>query len=593
MRLSRLVPSVWLLLIVSILLGGCKPEPKEKVEFKNTDNTVYVRLPADPDRLNPMLSTNAYARAVNEQMFYYLLHFDPQTLELVPQLAKAKPEVTELTEGEYAGGIAYTFELHDAAEWDNGQPITARDFEFTLKALFNPRVNAAPVRAYLDFIADLQIDPANPKRFTVISDKKYIVAEAAVSNLPIMPEYVYDPQGLLRPFALRDLAEASKAEALVKDNSALADFAEAFNSPQYSREKGFIVGPGAYEFTEWQTGQQVVLTRKKNWWGDKLAEQYPALRAYPDRLVFKIIPDPAAMLAALKDQQIDVTAQIDAKDFTDLQQNELVNKYFELHAPSSLSYFYVGLNAQNPKLADKRVRRALAHLVDVPSLIDDLFYGLAERTVGPFHPVKPYYHRELPPLEYDPEKARELLASAGWEDTNGNGIVDKEISGQRVEMELEYLVSSASNFARNQALLFEDNARKAGVKVNIVAKEFTVLIDDLKKRNYEMASGAWAQDPVADDPKQLWHTEGNTPDGSNRVGFGNAETDRLIEEIRSTLDEEKRHELYRRFQEIIYEEQPYIFLMVPKERLAISKRFKATPSVRRPGFFVNEFQLIR
>ena len=593
-RLQRGARRAWpLLLLAVLLLAGCKSEPKEKLEFKNTDNTVYVRLPADPDRLNPMLSTNSYARAVNEQMFYYLLHFDPRSLELTPQLAKAKPTVEEITEGEYAGGIAYTFEIHDEAQWDNGQPITARDFEFTLKALFNPRVNAAPVRAYLDFIADVQVDPANQKKFTVISNKKYIVAEAAVSNLPIIPAYVYDPQGLLLPFALKDLANAERAEALVKSDEALGLFAEAFNSAQYSREKGFIVGPGAYQFEEWQAGQQIVLTRKKNWWGDKLADKYPALRAYPERLVFKIIPDPAATLAALKDQQIDVTSQIDAKDFVDLQQNELVNKYFELHAPSSLAYYYVGLNAKNPKLSDKRVRLALAHLVDVPNLIDDLFYGLAERTTGPFHPAKPYYHQGLKPLEYDPEKARQLLASAGWEDTNGNGIADKEISGQRVELELEYLISNASNFAKNQALLFEDNARKAGVKVNIVAKEFTVLIDDLKKRNYEMASGAWAQDPVADDPKQLWHTESGTPDGSNRTGFGNAETDQLIEEIRTTLDEKKRNELYRRFQEIIYEEQPYIFLMAPKERLAISKRFTAAPSVRRPGFFVNEFKLIQ
>lgn len=313
------------------------------------------------------------------------------------------------------------------------------------------------------------------------------------------------------------------------------------------------------------------------------------MRAYPDKLSFLIIPDQSAAVVALKDQQVDVAGQIDAKDFTDLRENELINRLYNLHTPSSMVFYFIGLNNKKPRLADRRVRRALAHLVDVPALIDDLFYGLAERTVGPFHPAKPYYHKGLKPIEFDPEKARSLLAEAGWEDTNGNGIVDKEINGVLTEMELEYKISASSKFANSQALLFQDDAKKAGVKINIVPKEFTVMIDDAKKRDYELYSGAWAQDPTIDDPKQLWHSESDTPDGGNRVSFTNAEADRLIEEIRVTLDEGKRNQLYKEFQELIYEEQPYIFLFAPLERIAISKRFRAEATVRRPGFLVNNF----
>lgn len=589
------IRSISLLAIILAFLAACKGDkPKEDAVdtsiFKNQDNTVYARLPAEPDRLNPIISTNVYARVVNEQIFLYLLHFDPQTLELQPQLAKGRPKVEELSNGEYAGGVAYTFEIHEEASWDNGQPITARDFEFTLKALFNPKVNAAGVRAYLDYIRDVQPDPGNPKRFTVFTDKKYIIGETAVSNIPILPEYIYDPGGLLKTIALKELADPARAEQLAKENRAVQDFADAFNSPRFSREKGFIAGSGPYEFEEWATGQRIILNRKKNWWGDKLAEQYPLLQAFPDKLVFMIIPDQSAAIVALKDQQVDVTSQIDAKDFVDLRGNEMVNQLYQLHTPSSLAYYFIGINNKKDKLADKRVRRALAHLVDVPSLIDDLFYGLAERTVGPFHPAKPYYHKGLEPIPFDPEKARALLAEAGWEDTNGNGIADKEINGQRVEMELEFKISSASKFANSHALLFQEDAKKAGVAVNIVPKEFTVLIDDTKKRDYELYSGAWAQDPVIDDPKQLWHSESDTPDGSNRVGFTNARADSLIEEIRVTLDEGKRNQLYKEFQELVYDEQPYVFLFSPLERIAISRRFEAQPSARRPGFIVNGFK---
>ncbi|MCB0550888.1 MAG: hypothetical protein KDD19_25185 [Phaeodactylibacter sp.] len=599
------IRSISLLAILFLLLAACKGDKKPQEEtidpsiFKNQDNTVYTRLPAEPDRLNMLLSTNVYARVVNEQLFLYLLHFDPKTLELTPQLAKSRPSIEEITEGPYQGGVAYTFEIHEEAAWDNGQPITGKDFEFTLKALFNPKVNAANIRAYLDYIRDIEIDAGNPRKFTVLTDKKYIIGETAVSNIPILPEYVYDPNGWMKNVPLNHLTDTAYVSQLTgpavpngqlaQESQAVQDFADAFNSPQYSREKGFIVGSGPYEFEEWVTGQRIVLNRKKGWWGDKLADRFPLLQAYPEKLSFLIIPDQSAAVTALKDQQIDVTGQIDAKDFVDLRENEMVNQLYNLHTPSSLVYYFVAMNNKKPRLADKRVRRALAHLVDVPALIEDLFYGLAERTVGPFHPAKSYYNKGLAPIEYNPEKARALLAEAGWEDTNGNGIVDKEINGELVEMELEYKVSSAGKFANSQALLFQNDAKKAGVKVNIVAKEFTVLIDDAKKRDYELYSGAWAQDPVIDDPKQLWHSESDTPDGGNRVSFSNAEADRLIEEIRVALDEDKRYQLYQEFQELIYEEQPYIFLFAPLERIAISKRFKAEPTARRPGYLVNSF----
>ncbi|MCB0585132.1 MAG: hypothetical protein KDD06_07405 [Phaeodactylibacter sp.] len=594
--------SICIFALISLVLAACKADKQQEqgqdaTDFRYKDNTVYARLPAEPDRLNLLISTNVYARVVNEQIFLYLLHFDPQTLELAPQLAKGRPVVEEITEGPYKGGVSYTFEIIEEAKWDNGQPVTGKDFEFTLKALFNPKVNAANIRAYLDYIKDIRIDPDNPRKFTVITDKKYIIGETAVSNIPILPEYIYDPNGLLKDIPLTHLTSPAFAEQAdeptdeetAEEQKAAQDFADAFNAPQYSREKGFISGAGPYEFEEWVTGQRIVLKRKENWWGDKVSDQYPMLKAYPERLVFLIIPDQSAAVVALKDQQIDVTSQIDAKDFVDLRENELVNRYYNLHTPSSLGYYFIGLNNKKPRLSDKRVRRALAHLVDVPALIQDLYYGLAERTVGPFHPTKPYYDKELPPIEYDPEKARALLAEAGWEDTNDNGIVDKEINGERVEMELEYKISASSKFANSQALLFQNNAKKAGVKLNIVPKEFTVLIDDTKKRDYELYSGAWGQDPVIDDPKQLWHSESDTPDGGNRVSFSNPDADRLIEEIRVTLDEDKRNRLYQEFQELIYEEQPYIFLFSPLERIAISKRFDAKPSARRPGFNVNSF----
>lgn len=576
------------LLGIAFLISGCGAE--EASDSPGTsESIVYARLPAEPDRLNPLLSTSTYARVVNEQLFLSLLQYNSQTLKPEPQLAQSTPEIQSLKEGPYAGGVSYTYELREAAVWDNGEPITGHDFVFTLKALLNPKVAAAHIRPYFEFVKAVQVDADNPKRFTVYVDEKYILSEAAINSVQVLPAYAYDPDNRMGDISLTQLTDPEQAAALAKDNEDLQAFASQFNSPEMSREKGQVVGSGAYRFERWETGQQVVIEKKENWWGADLVEGATVLRAEPDKVVFKIIPDQTASLAALKDGQVDVVAQIDAQDFVDLQENTMVQERFNLHAPPSFIYYYVAMNNRNPKLADKRVRRAMAHLVDVEELIKTQYHGLAQRTIGPFHPTKPYYHDELPPIEFSPEKAKTLLAEAGWEDTDNDGILEKDINGVSTPLEINFKISSASKFAEKQALLFQDKARLAGVDVNLIPMEFTVLIQDTKNRDYEMYSSAWGQDPVLDDPKQLWHAESDTPSGGNRVSFINARADSLIDAIRVTLDEEARNALYLEFQEVIYEEQPYIFLFSPFQRIAISKAFQAKASARRPGFFVNEF----
>ena len=578
------LPLFSVLLLALVVFSGCPSgsDNTAEIEFKHKDNVVYARIPAEPDRLNPCLSTNSYSRMIHEHVFLSLLHFDPQTLELSPLLATSRPQLQET-----ADGIAYQFEIHPEAVWEDGSPVTGHDYAFTIKAIKNPKVNAAHIRSYIEFISGVDVDRDNPKKFTVRTNGKYIIAEAVVGSLQPMPAYFYDSEGYMKDISIAQLSDREQATDLADNNENLQAFAEKFNGQEFAREK--IAGCGAYKFVKWETGQQAVLEKKENWWGEGMAEEYPLLEAKPDKLVFKIIPDQTAMLAALKDQQIDVVSQVPPNDFMNLKQNDIIQKYYQLHNPSLMVYYYIGLNNKNPKLADKRVRQALAHLVNVDELIETLFYGLAERTIGPFHPAKPYYHNGLSPIAFNPEKARELLAEAGWEDTNDNGIVDKEIDGELVELTLDFNISAASEFSNAQSIILKDDAKKAGIDINIIPKDFAVLVQDTKRRDFEMYAGAWAQDPIVDDPKQLWHSESDTPDGGNRVSFNNVEADKLIEEIRVTLDEEKRDKLYKQFQALLYEEQPYIFLIAPKERIAISKRFEADVSSRRPGFFVNTF----
>lgn len=587
MRKTHLFPAF--VLLAFVFLFSCKPEPT--TNWKHNDNTVRVRLPADIKTLNPYLYRTSYEATAINMMYQYLMGFDPETLDMVPQLVKSAPVIQDITTGEYTGGQTFTYEILDEAVWDDGKPVTGYDYQFSLKAVFNPKMPTQRFLPYLESVADVQVDADNPKKFTVFTKDKYFLAEPAVSNWVVLPEHIFDPEGLMKDFALKDLTNPEKAAGLA-DDPRLQQFADAFTSPIFSRE--VVAASGPYDLAEWVDGQRIVLAKKKNWWGEKLAARQTLLAAYPDTLVFVPIADQTAAVTELKNENIDVMLEMDPKQFKELESNELVNGIFNLYTPPRFAFFYIAMNTKNPKLADKRVRRALAHTLDMNMVINDLYDGFGERITGPFLPDKKYYNNDLAPIEMDIDKARQLLADAGWTDTNGNGIVDKNIDGEQVELKIECIFNPASNFQQNLTEVLKNNAQKAGIQIERVQMETNVLRQHMGNRDYEMSAGLGAgAAPVPDDPKQLFHTDSDNPGGSNYSRFGNAETDALIEAIRTAPDEATRNNLYLKFQEVIYDEQPLIFLFAPKGRVSVHKRFEAVITRKSPGVSLQHLKLVK
>lgn len=574
----------WALLIALAGMLACRTE--QHADWKHTDNTVRVRLPSDVKTLNPYLYRTAYEATVHSLAFQYLLDFDPETLELSPQLAIAKPTVEDIAEGPFAGGQRFTFEIQPDAVWDDGQPVTGHDMAFTLKVLFNPKAPMQRWLAYLDYVAGIQVDEGNPKRFTILTNRKYFLAEAALSNLIVLPRHVYDSAGLLADFALEDLV-ALKPD--VVNDPRLQQFAEVFTSPRMARE--VVEGSGPYELVEWVDGQRIVLARKRNWWGDALAERFTMLRAYPDTFIFIPIPDQTATATALRNQDLDVALELDSRLFKELQADSALQQIYNFYTPPRFVFFYIAMNNKNPKLADKRVRRALAHLIDVDQVISELYDGFGERITGPFLPDKPYYHKGLEPIPMDLDRARQLLAEAGWTDSDGNGILDKVIDGKKTELRLSYLITPGSEFQQNLLALLQSNARKVGIEIEAQAVESNVLGERLRNRDYELAGRGAGSSPVPDDPKQLFHTDSDNPGGSNYARFGTPQTDSLIEAIRTAPDEQARLPLYLKLQEIIYDEQPLIFLFAPKDKIVVHKRFDAIITRNRPGVSLPHLRL--
>lgn len=561
------------------IIFGCQPEISNQSLNRNPKELI-IRLEAEPDQLNPLLKTNAYAAQVLDGVFSYLLTIDHNTFELLPYAVKSLPQIDPIETGPWKGGLTYAFEILEEATWDDGSPITGNDFVFSLKAALHPEVPAQHIRPYLNFIKDVQVDDSNPKKFTVYTAEPYILGLAAIGNsVQLLPSHHYDPEGWLDDIPFNVFTDESKIEEELSNNNNLHQFAINFAGEKYSRNPASIQGSGPYRLISWEAGQQIVLERKKDWWGDRALAKNPALRAIPQKIIYKPIINTGTAIAALKSEEIDVLTKIDPANFKDLLNDANLNLKYHFETPLSLVYYFIALNTQDGILSDRTVRQAIAYAIDIDEIIEKLYNGNAQRTISPVIPSASYYNSNIEPYPFNPNQSEELLEKAGWTDSDEDGYFDKVIQGKKEKLEIRLAIPANSENARNLGILVQDNAKLAGISIVIEPKEGAVLLADWRNRNYQMTLSGSTISPDFWDPKQRLHSEGD-----NRTGFGNQYTDDLIDDIRITQNEKIRTEKYLELQEILHKEVAHIYLFVPTERLAIHKRYEPVTTPLAPGF---------
>jgi peptide/nickel transport system substrate-binding protein len=575
------------LAILTLFSSSCRREEQSSMH-KRSSNEVSIRLEAEPDRLNPLLSTISYSRQVFDPLHLYLMNYDPTTLVLVPQLLKETPKIELIKNGVFEGGTKYSFEIREEAVWDDGKPVMAADYEATLKLIFNPFLPTLGYRTFLENIQSFDIDKMNPKKFTIILNDTYFAGLESLTNVvPVLPKHIFDAYNSLDTVSLLKLISDPSPENQLKNYPFIKDFADYYLGEFFSRNPEGVNGAGPYKLVSWLSGQEILLEKKQAWWGDKLATDNAAFQAFPDKLLFKIIPDPVSALAALKNEEIDVMQNIAPEDFLDLTSDSTTKAHFSFYTPSSLSSYYISLNTRLPILSDKKVRRAFAHAIDVDELIKNVFIGFGTRCATPLHPSSAEYNADLKPITFSIEKAKKLLAEAGWSDTDKDGILDKKIGGKKTALSVKYLANASKASSMTLAELIKSNARKAGIDVVIDAKDANTLLDKLRSREFEMISAGRSITPQWS-PSQNWRT-----DADNRSGFGNEKTDEWIDALEREPNQSKRWVISKKLQAEIYEEQPEIMLFCPQERLVIHKRFEAVSTAVWPGFHPVAFKLIK
>mgnify|MGYP001009898777 CR=1 FL=1 len=572
-----MLPLAATLLYMAVVLLSCKPSA-EVAPFE-----VTIRLPNEPESLHPIFSKSIYASQIESLILLPIAEYDPVSMSLSPLLITEIPVGEKITEGKHSGGKVFQLHFRPEAAWADGKPVTGEDYLFTFKSVYNPYVNAGSWKSFMDFISEIVVDPNDPKHVSVYIDSTYILELEATTNFNLYPAHTYDPENIMSRFTLEELRETGKTWTAEQD-SVLKRFATLYESPAYFRET--VSGSGPYQLDQWMTGEFIRLKRKDNWWGDALKDPPLLLQAYPSAITYRIILDEAAAAAALKAGELDLIAEVPVSEFAQIQKDDQWKDKLQFATPALMQVNYIEVNNRDSILSDKRIRKALAYTIDYNGIINNVLQGLAKRAVGPIHPDKPYFDKALKPLDQDINAALALVKEAGWSDSNGNGIPDKMIGGKRQELHLEIKVTNKEE-GMAIANIVKENAAKAGFDIQIAVVDPSQLQQDVRQNNFQLLPLRIRAFPSVADPFPIWHASNDRQGGTNRSGFHNAALDSVIEDLRTTENSETRSADYQKFQEIIYEEQPAIFLYVPLERIIASKRIQLQTSARRPGYFEN------
>lgn len=553
----------------------------------STSNTLVYHVISQPAELHPTNGTSADRYEIFQYTQIYLIHVDYRNLTIMPGAVQALPSVSP-------DGMSYTYKLRNDITFDDGSPLTLDDVIFSIKANKCPLTNNPVVKSFLENLLDVKADKNQPGVFTVIMKDNYIHNIDFLEDIALMQRSFFDKNNILGKYTFAQFNDKNFKADQYKD---LSDWATEFNSSKYGRDPQFLKGAGPYQVEKWEPGQSITLVRKKNHWGEK--SNNPLIASHPERIIFKMNRDENSQILEFKSQTLDASTTLTTKTLLELQKDPSFNANYNSCFTNTYNFWFVAMNTRpdgvkHKKLfTDKRVRRAMALLTPVDLINKVLNNSRNPRMVGPVSPLKPEYNTELKLLPLDVEAAKKILDEAGWKDTDGDNIRDKIVDGEKIKFEfnLNYMTSTVD--WESTAQLMAEQMYKAGVRAILNPLDFTVNYAMARAHTFDMMLAVNSGTYTSEDYTQNWHTSSWLNKGTNYSGFGNAESDALIDTIKYTLDDSKRNELAKRLQAIIYDEQPLIFLFASLRRNVIHKRFgNQEVYFERPGMLLGNLKLL-
>ncbi len=456
--------------------------------------TLNLRNSSDWDTLDPAYASGFNAGAMAVKIFDGLVRFDYYSYDVVPSLA------TDWTVSD--DRLIWTFNLRKGVKFHNGREFTAHDVKFSFDRLFDPEVASPGTWAY-DMI--------------VGTDAALDGTTEGVSGVTVVDDHTVQFQ-LKYPFGLF-LKHLTLPHALIVPQEVVEKYGDLFSEN--------AVGTGPWKLIEWEHDDHIILEAN---------EDYFEGRPYVDKVYYRVIPEDLTAVAEFEAGNLDF-GPIPTAEFERWINDPIWKDY--IVKQTELSTYYLALNQNVKPLDDVRVRKAIAHAIDVPTIIETLRNGTDTLANGPLPPGMEGYSAEIQPVEYDPEKARQLLKEAGYPD------------GLKIELWTSNTTDRVQMTGVFQAFLAD-----VGIDAEIIESEWATFYPAVKEGKVPMYYLNWYADYA--DPynflQPLLYSKGS------RVGMNDPLIDQMIDEMERTSNPLVRYELAKRIAQRTFELQPYVWL---------------------------------
>lgn len=516
------------LLIVSMVLAACQSgnggeagtEGDKTGESGGESKTLVFGRGGDSVSLDPSRVTDGESMKVAANIFETLINFGEQDTTLQPGLAK-EWEASE-------DGLTYTLELEEGVKFHDGTDFNAEAVVKNFERWANGDADTFPY--YQSMFGGFKGDEGHVIESVTAEGDHTVVFTLKRPQAPFLKNLAMTMFGIGSP-------EAFEADA------------EAFGEKP--------VGTGPFKFVEWKRNDSITVEKNEDYWKEGL----PKL----DRVVFRSIPDNGARLNALITGDIDLADGINPSDQATISGDDNL----QLFERPSLNIGYLGMTVTREPFGDKLVRQAFNHAIDKQAIIDAFFEGAAEMAKNPIPPSIPAFNDSIEGYEYDPEKAKELLAEAGYPD----GF---EMELWAMPVPRPYMPDGAK-----VAEVIQKNLADIGVTAEIVSYEWATYLEKASKGEADAFLLGWTGDNGDADNFIYALLDGDNIGSNNYTYYDNDELHDILIEAQTEVDEDKRNELYAKAQEIIHEDAPWVPLAHSTPLLAGSADitgFKAHPT---------------
>lgn len=507
--------------LLLLLTGGCEKDSPVGSE------RVIIGISSDISSFNPLFAFSVDEGTVSELLYLSMVNFvwdnENGNIRPEPMLAKSWQWSDDSS--------SIVFNLREDVYWSDGRKFNAGDVVFSFDVYSDPDVQSTQYGTFEDFYTDEENHVDVEKSFEVI-DSFSVEINFSSGSTPTLPEIVFPliPKHIFGNIKREDIAT--------------------------SEENFKPVGNGPFVFSSWEKNQSIRLKANH--------DSFLYNQNGVDEIIFKIVPEYTSRLTQLKKGEIDLAELIRTEDIRDIEKIEnlrvvpQLGREYDYVAWNNIDHELYRLKGEikpNKLFGNSLVRKALTYAINRKEILDEYLLGYAQLSAGPVSPIfKEAVDPGLKPYEYDPEKAKSLLESAGWKDIDKDGTLEKG----DLEFKFKLYVPSGNPRRDYAATVIKNNLKQVGIDVTIESAELGVLIDNMYEKNMDAWLIGWYV-TIPIELKFLWYSNlKKSP--YNFVSYQNKGADRILDEISKETNREKLNGLYKRFQKIIHKDEPVTFL---------------------------------